>query len=444
MNFFKRFLALVLTVVLAVSLVPGVYGKESMQTEEPVEHTHTYWGHIIKKASCSEKGLARYSCSCGDSYEVELDSPEHEYVSEIVKEATCAETGIIRYTCSCGDSYDIEIESPEHKYIPAVIRDATCAETGIVRYTCSCGESYDVVIPSPEHEYISEVIKDVTCTENGIIRYTCSCGDFFDEDIIASGHNYTSKVIKKAACTENGIRRYTCSCGDFYDETIKSKGGHKYNVVEHTEPTQEADGITVYVCSVCKDTYTETKEHENKFVATMYLCAKRQVSPLGHMWIYIKNNDNEPIEVGAYTVPVGQGVSVGTFGLTRADGIGIYYNVEAYTVNKYGIDRVICMQENLTAEQLEKVSKKIRNNNLWDPIIFNCTGMAFAIWNAGSSTTLVSFVLPVFGRLAMLTHDHTDKIEMYYPTEDQVFKQKGSRKNARLEVVSASSISHGI
>ena len=292
------------------------------------------------------------------------------------------------------------------------------------------------------HDYIAQVIKEASHTENGLLRYTCLCNDFYEEETEALGHNYVADVAKEASCTENGVIIYSCSCGKSYEEKIEAQG-HNYVIIEHTEPTQEVDGITVYACSVCSNEYTETKEHEDKYVAKMYICAKRGVSPLGHMWVYIENISNQPIEVGVYTVPIGQGVSIGAFGLTRADGIGIYYNVEAYTANKYGLKNVVCMQENLTKSDLEKVSQKVRNNNFWDPIILNCMGIAFSIWNSGASTKLISIVFPVFGRLQMLMHPHIDEINMYYPTESQVYKQKGIGQDARLENVSENTLSHG-
>ena len=60
-----------------------------------------------------------------------------------------------------------------------------------------------------------------------------------------------------------------------------------------------------------------------KTVAKLYLCHRWSGPPsLGHMWVYIENLTGKPIQVGLYKVPAKQGVSVGNFGLTRADGNG--------------------------------------------------------------------------------------------------------------------------
>ncbi len=242
-------------------------------------------------------------------------------------------------------------------------------------------------------------------------------------ETVEHSQEYIDQVITESSCDENG---------------------HNYTVIEHSEPTQSQSGYTVYRCSVCGNEYTETKEHEDKYVAKIYICAKRQLSPLGHLWVYIHNTSDQPIEVGLYTVPVDQGVSIGTFGITRADGMGIYYNVEAYAANKYGLDSVVCLEDVLTQSELEDVSRTIRNSNVWDPIIFNCMTAAFSIWNAGAAIKLIPLVFPILGRIQMLIYPHLNQLEMYYPTEDQVYKQRGIGNNAKLENVRESTLSHGL
>lgn len=58
-------------------------------------HTHNF-GHYeaIKEASCSEPGIVRYSCECGESYEERIETVDHSFSS-----ATCT----LPETCSvCG------------------------------------------------------------------------------------------------------------------------------------------------------------------------------------------------------------------------------------------------------------------------------------------------------------------------------------------------------
>ena len=48
-------------------------------SEVQEEHTHDYTEEVITAPTCTEAGLAKYACSCGDSYEEALDSLGHRY-----------------------------------------------------------------------------------------------------------------------------------------------------------------------------------------------------------------------------------------------------------------------------------------------------------------------------------------------------------------------------
>ena len=70
-------------------------------------------------------------------------------------------------------------------------------------------------------------------------------------------HSY-STVTTDPTCGADGMTVYTCSlCGDSYSETIPATGNHSYES-STTEPTCAVDGTTVYTCSVCSDSYSET------------------------------------------------------------------------------------------------------------------------------------------------------------------------------------------
>ncbi|MEE1066578.1 MAG: hypothetical protein UH249_10650, partial [Acutalibacteraceae bacterium] len=70
-------------------------------------------------------------------------------------------------------------------------------------------------------------------------------------------------------------------------------------------------------------------------VGKMYICT--QIVFLGHSWIYIESTFDGEIPVGCYTMQPYGSVSVGTFLFSRADGMGVYYNVERYCANEYGL-----------------------------------------------------------------------------------------------------------
>lgn len=177
-------------------------------------------------------------------------------------------------------------------------------------------------------------------------------------------------------------------------------------------------------------------------VATLSLCSNWTGFPsLGHIWVYVENVSDHPIKVGAYEVPVGQGVSIGTFGLTRSDGFGIYYNIEAYTGNFYGMGDALSLKTELNNSELDGISKKIANSNFWDPIVFNCAFFAITTWmKGGGSFVFPVVVFPALARLQMRTHNPEKAVHMYYPSRDQVLKQKGSGSSATTEIVKDGSV----
>ena len=445
MKLCNRILSFLICVAIIITSLPLAYAE--------AEHIHNYDSQVITEVSHYQNGVSRNTCSCGDWYDEVILSPGHSYNVDVLTEMTHDNDGLVRYSCSCGDWYDEIVLSPGHSYTSETLTATTHESNGLIRYTCSCGDWYDEIVFSTGHTYTEVVVEQVTHANNGLIRYICSCGDFYEVTILGENHNYQTIIIPPT-CTDNGKELKRCKiCGHEIilrdpdtdpSATDLLATDHNYKIINQVAPTQDTDGYTEYLCTGCGDTYTAIREHDDKYVAEMYICAKRVVSPMGHMWVYIQNKSDHDLLVGAYTVPAGQGVSIGVYGLTRADGMGIYYNVEAYSANKFGLTSVICMQEKLTEDELNKVSRRIRNSNFWDLIFFNCMGIAFSIWNSGATPKLIPLIFPVFGRLQIMMYPHMNEIDMYYPTVNQVYKQRGMGNNARLDKVSAGTLSNGI
>lgn len=159
-------------------------------------------------------------------------------------------------------------------------------------------------------------------------------------------------------------------------------------------------------------------------VVNIYLCARETFSPFGHIWIYIENCSKKEQMVGAYNLKLKQGVSIGSWGSKGADGVGVYYNVEAYSVGHYGVSGIISVKDSLTASELKKLSKEIKDKNFWEPFIMNCMGFAFHIWNVNCEPFMVPAVFPFIGRLQMLAKcDVSRDLKMYTPKPEQVLKQ---------------------
>lgn len=179
----------------------------------------------------------------------------------------------------------------------------------------------------------------------------------------------------------------------------------------------------------------------NEIVAKISVCSRvREVPSLGHIWIYIHNISDRTLKVGAYDLPSGEGVSIGTFANTRDDGKGIYYNIEAHCINKYGDHDFFSITKEISAATLEKVSNKILDLNHWD-IFKNCMHFAFKVWKTATGQGFANFFFPAFGEMQLRIVGARNKaLYMYYPTADRVYKQQGSGSSAYLTVVRSSSL----
>lgn len=179
-------------------------------------------------------------------------------------------------------------------------------------------------------------------------------------------------------------------------------------------------------------------------VATISLCSNIYVWPIsGHTWIYVHNNSDEPIQVGHYEVPVGQGVSVGAFSFSVDDGWGLYYNIEAYKENgKNRMDSVCSISEDLDAEELATLSEKLKNYpNYWG-FVANCATFSFSMWNSVTGDHFFSLLIPAISELMIIIGGgERGVLEMYQPPREHVYRQKGFGDDAHLVLASDYSVS---
>ncbi len=195
--------------------------------------------------------------------------------------------------------------------------------------------------------------------------------------------------------------------------------------------------------AVCVTAYADDslagQEDENEIVATVSICSCIYFFPIsGHTWIYVENLSDREQRVGLYDLPVGQGVSIGSFSFSVSDGWGIYYNIEAFRENRdNNSSNHWTKTKELSQSELDSLSRNIANYvNYWD-FYFNCAFFAFSIWNSASGDFLIPLVIPAISQLeVILAGGKKGVLEMYEPTEDQVFRQRGSGSSAYLEPVS--------
>ena len=83
------------------------------------KHTHSYTSQTTN-ATCTEKGLIMYTCSCGDSYTETVPVLGHDEKTHEAKAPTCTEIGWEEYvTCErngCDYSTYVEIPALDHEY----------------------------------------------------------------------------------------------------------------------------------------------------------------------------------------------------------------------------------------------------------------------------------------------------------------------------------------
>ena len=131
----------------------------------------------------------------------------------IVTEVSCAHDGIKRFTCDCGETYDLKISALPHKYTVEV-KPKGCVSWGVTTYTCTeCGFSYNKVYDNnvKGHKWNSgKITKQPTFKTAGVKTYTCSvCGEKKTEAIaklvspsitkLTAGKKAFTVTYKKAA-----------------------------------------------------------------------------------------------------------------------------------------------------------------------------------------------------------------------------------------------------
>ena len=109
---------------------------------------------------------------------------------------------------------------------------------------------------------------------------------------------------------------------------------------------------------------------------------------------YFRNVTDHDVRVGVYTLAPGRGVSVGTMHLSRADGPGIYYNVEAYMTHRMGGFGSVGRTMSLTQAQLDAVNGVILFSNSWSTSN-NCCAFATRVWNTVAPDHIGYHMLPV-------------------------------------------------
>lgn len=157
--------------------VPASTETPSNTPTQPT-HSHSYSSSVTKEATCTEKGVKTYTCSCGSSYTKDIDAKGHTSGDWVTtKEANCKAEGGKQKSCTtCGTVLETDTISKTSTHTPSdwvVTKEATCSTAGSKHKTCTvCGveTAVEAIAANGTHSY--------SWNTNGDTRtLTCSgCG----------------------------------------------------------------------------------------------------------------------------------------------------------------------------------------------------------------------------------------------------------------------------
>lgn len=139
---------------------------------------------------------------------------KHSYSSKVTKAATCTEKGVKTFTCSCGKSYTEDIKATGHSYAAKTTQEPTCTAEGVKTFSCKCGSTYTESIAAVGHAWGEwTTFKPATTTEKGESRRNCkNCTEFESKEIPVKPiqeHNVDTSINLTGTAYEAAVRQYT-------------------------------------------------------------------------------------------------------------------------------------------------------------------------------------------------------------------------------------------
>jgi len=240
-----------------------ICGKEKIESIPRLEHQHTF-----SSEWSSDDTYHWHSATCSHTDEVS-DKAEHAFDNGVItKDATESETGIKKYTCSiCGKTKEEVIPVLEHTHVfdqqiesdQFLASGATCTEAKKYYYSCGCGEkgTETFVVGEPlGHSFTNYVSNnDATCSADG--TKTAKCDRCDEMDTVVDEGTKLAHTFASTWTTSAEYHWHAATC-EHTNET-QDMGAHNWDdgVIE-VEPTDQADGLIVYTCSVCGEEKRDT------------------------------------------------------------------------------------------------------------------------------------------------------------------------------------------
>ena len=221
----------------------------------------------IVKANGHKDENSDYTC---DICTADLCTEHEEEIITSVS-ATCTETGLTEgKKCSiCGDILVEQeiVKANGHTEVVDEAKAPTCTETGLTEgkhcSVCSTVLVAQEVVKANGHTEVVDEAKAPTCTETGLTEgkhcSVCSTVLVKQETVDALGHIEVTDKAKAPTCTEAGLTegKHCSVCSAVLVEQERVAPRHNYTV-SITPPTSINNGVALYACSVCGDSYNET------------------------------------------------------------------------------------------------------------------------------------------------------------------------------------------
>ncbi len=248
--------------------------------------SHAY-AKAVTEPTCEAEGYTTYTCAvCGHSYVGDtVDALGHTEVIDKAVAPSCTVDGLTEGShCSvCGKVIIAQAVDPslDHNGVLDNAEDATCTTAGKTQgiHCERCGEVLKAQeeIPALGHTEVIDEGAAATCTTAGLTegKHCDRCGEVIvaQDEIPALGHNEVIDNASDPTCENVGLTegKHCDRCGEVIiaQDEIPALG-HSY--VANTTPADcENDGLTVYTCSVCGDSYEEVipAGHTIEYVAAV-------------------------------------------------------------------------------------------------------------------------------------------------------------------------------
>ena len=252
-----------------------------VQAEVSLIHNYVRTGGT---ATCTEGGTIVDTCTyCGDIVIEEAGPLGHDYCQTAFTAPTCTREGLAEYACSrCGKRYTERLD-PAHRYV---------YDTDLPWYlhgVCSlCGDVQTWGTPDPPELTLDTAVSGRLDADNALccFRYTAKkdeyyrlqtslpgygvAGAMYDADgytVNASGYDedafYIDGPMRAGETYYFVIEAFREFAADF---TAKLEIAHLYEEDVQVPPSCTSEGLSVFTCAYCGDTYSETLPETHDWV----------------------------------------------------------------------------------------------------------------------------------------------------------------------------------